>query len=253
MQLLPRYLLINKINAISNDIGYITEYFTVYARQLTLYKGIDNEIEFKIINADQKPIDITSYTPVLAVFDQNKRLIIEHNCTVNENKKGICTVTISDSDTLNLEKQFLSYNLYLSNAQGNKLTYTDTHFGNNATALLSDYAFPGPFPTTEITSFLQDADSWVTNAFSAEPSKNGNEALHTAAFYNNNFIGNITIQATLEHQITGLTSWANISVVTFTGNETMPVPINFNGVFSYIRFLFSTNPTDSFTKILLRN
>ena len=63
MQLIPRYLFNNTITIIATEVGLQTEYRPVYARQIKIYKGIDNKIQFRLVNADQKPIATTSYTP----------------------------------------------------------------------------------------------------------------------------------------------------------------------------------------------
>ncbi len=60
MQLIPRYLVDNRTTLISNEAGFITEYRKVYTRQLQVYKGIDNVLEFKILNAEQKPVDLAN-------------------------------------------------------------------------------------------------------------------------------------------------------------------------------------------------
>ena len=60
MQLLPRYLVDNTTTVVADLAGFITEYRPVYNKQLQLYKGIDNVLEFRLLNADQKPVDITS-------------------------------------------------------------------------------------------------------------------------------------------------------------------------------------------------
>jgi hypothetical protein len=75
MQLIPRYLVKNKIDIIANVAGFIVEYRPVYKRQVQVYKGIDNVIEFRLLNADQKPINISNYTPKFRAFDENKSLI----------------------------------------------------------------------------------------------------------------------------------------------------------------------------------
>ena len=61
------------------------------------------------------------------------------------------------------------------------------------------------------------------------------------------------VLATLENTISAGTNWADLTTSTFTGSETAPVPVNFNGVFSYIRFKASANPTTAISKILVRN
>ena len=77
--------------------------------------------------------------------------------------------------------------------------------------------------------------------------------MHTAVVYTDSYIGNVVVQATLENQVTGTTVWTDIATVTLVGTETEPTPVNFNGVFSYIRFQASADPADKITKILVRN
>ena len=193
MQLTPRYLVNNKTNIIANDAGFITEYRQVYQRHLKVYKGIDNVLQFKVLNHDQKPKEITAYTPKFVVFDENKVLVIERDATVTDdgstNTRGNCKVSITENDLLNLNPQYLSYNIYLVDSQNEKtLTYTDTHFGACGIIHLEDCAFPGPLKTAEITTFIEDNSLWYSDTIDAQPTINGNEALHTAAIYTNNYI-----------------------------------------------------------------
>ena len=98
-----------------------------------------------------------------------------------------------------------------------------------------------------------DDSVWYSESVSAEPAINGNEALQTAAMYTDGYTGDVTIQATLENQITATTNWADISSVTLDGTETEPTPVNFNGIFSYLRFKCSADPASKLSKILVRN
>ena len=116
MQLTPRYLVNNKTTLIANDAGFITEYRTVYQRHIKVYRGIDNVLQFKILNHDQKPVDITTKTPKFVVFDANKQMVIERDATVTDDgsttTRGNCKVTVTENDLLNVPTQFLSYNVY---------------------------------------------------------------------------------------------------------------------------------------------
>ena len=82
MQLLPRYLCNNTTTLLADVAGTITEYRPVYTKQLQLYKGIDNVLEFRLLNADQKPVDITSYTPKLVAFTETNQMVLEKDCTI---------------------------------------------------------------------------------------------------------------------------------------------------------------------------
>ena len=262
MQLIPRYLVNNRITLIANEAGCVTEYRPVYNRNVPVYRGIDNVLQFRILNPDQKPINVAAYTPKFVAYDENMKMVIEHNGTLvagddSAATRGLFEVTITENDLLNLKQQYLSYTVYLEDSAGAKtLTYANSHFNACGTIYIDNCSFPGPIPTFEVSNFVQesfDADIFNSDTITAEPAINGNEALHTAVIYTNNFVGNVKVQATLSNQITDNTPWADIDTISFTGTETEPVPVNFNGVFSYIRFQSDANPDDKITKILVRN
>ena len=101
--------------------------------------------------------------------------------------------------------------------------------------------------------------SILSEAITAEPAINGNEALHTAAFYLDDADGDITIQATLDSQVSSSTNWSDVATISVDTVDTLKY-INFNGVFSYLRIKHTTdkadptaNYTDDITKILIRN
>ncbi len=261
MQLIPRYLVNNKVFIIANDTGFPVEYRPVYSRQLKVYRGIDNALQFRLLNADQKPVRITG-TPMFIAFGDQDTKLIELECTVQDDgsstaSKGMFTVTISEEALLNIKDQYLSYTVHIDNGT-NVLTYTDRDFNAAGTIKVDGTAYPGPKSSTQIVNFKEENNKWYagsddTNKIDAQPGLNGNEALHTAAIYTNGYIGNITIQATLDNQITGLNNWSTISTIAFDGTEVEPIAANFTGVFSFIRFELDADPTSKVEKILVRN
>ena len=233
----------------------------MYSRQLNVYKGIDNVLEFRLLNADQKPLDVDRYTPKFVAFDENKNMIIERdgvNLQVGDSSsytnKGLFSVTITENDLLNVKDQFLTYNVYLVDYDETKvLTYANEWFDSAGIIKVSGNAFPGPSDSYSIDTFIEDNSVWYSEVIDAQPGINGNEALHTAAVYTDSYIGDIVVQGTLENQVTGTTAWADITTETLTGSETEPTPINFNGVFSFLRIKTTANPANTISKILVRN
>lgn len=180
-----------------------------------------------------------------------------------KNKKGVFTVNITENELLDLRSQYLSYAVYLIAANSQKvLTYSDSHFGAEAVMHLKDTAMPGPADTFSVTQFLRNApneDVWVSESITAQPALNGNTALHTAAVYSDDYTGTVTVQGTLQSQITNNTAWADVTTVELD-NETEPAYINFNGVFSHLRFRLEPAVVDDdyvigdkIFKILIRN
>ncbi len=234
----------------------------MYNRDIEIYRGIDNALQFKLLNADQKGVNVaTGYTIKFMAYDESDRLVIEKDCTIQDDgstiSRGKFKVTVTENDLKNLKQQFLSYVVYLVETDGDKvLTYNQSNFKNNGTIFVNGKTFPGPLKTSSVTSLTETAVNssiWVSSAVNAEPAVNGNEALHTAAIYTNAFIGDVTVEATLDNQITGTTNWGTVATLSFNGTETAPSPVSFNGVFSYIRFKTTVNPADKITQILVRN
>jgi hypothetical protein len=79
MQLVPRYLVNNRTVVVLDEAGFTVEFRPVYQRNLYVYKGIDNVLQFQVKNADQKPVNITSYTPRFVAFDENSNQVLDIN------------------------------------------------------------------------------------------------------------------------------------------------------------------------------
>ena len=261
MQLLPRYLVDNTTTLIADVAGTITEYRPVYSKQLQVYKGIDNVLEFRLLNADQKPVNVTSYTPKFVAFDETNQMVLEKDATILDDgstvTRGKFKLTVTENELLNIKQQYLSYNIYLVETDGDKvLTYSQPNFGNDGVIYVNGTTFPGPLNSYSVTVFEQEAvgvEIWYSESVDAQPGINGNEALHTAAVYTSAYIGDVVVQATLDNQVTGTTQWADIATMQLGGSETTPTPVNFNGVFSHLRFKATANPADKITKVLIRN
>jgi len=255
MQLIPRYLVNNRTTLVLNDIEFVTEYRPVYSRQLQVYRGIDNNVEFRFLNADQKPVALGTKVAKFVAFDESNNLILEKTATAGT-ATGVAIVNISENDLLNLKDQFLKYNVYLEETDGQKtLSYSQPHFENNGTIHISSVAFPGAQASKSVTQFTEtqpNASVWVSEQVDAQPGINGNEAVHTVAIYSDSFIGDVEVQATLDNQPDNDTAWTTVATATLN-NETAPVPVNFVGVHSYIRFRTTADPASKISKILVRN
>ena len=254
MQQVSRYLLTNHTVVVLDDSGNLTEYRKVYQRNLKIAKGIDNIITFEVKNHDQKPVSIlNTYTPYVEIFTEDNVLLKKYIGKIKETTtpsfKGQFTITIADSDTLNLDAQYLSYSVYLTNSNSvNTLTYADTQYGITGTIELTNEAFPGAIDSKTVDTFVDGISSVVDG----EPHTNSNSALHTAAFYTTGFDGTVIVQGTLDANNT--TSWFDISTETLA-SPTQPHYVNFNGVFSNLRFKVTNSSGNSGTvdKILIRN
>jgi len=257
MQLTPRYLVSNRSIVVLDNDFVAREFRPVYSRNLEIYKNINNRLQFQLLNQDQKPVDLTLYTPIIVIYDSEKNQVIEKTGTVQDDgssaTNGIFVIEIDANLLQDLDEQFLSYTVFVRDPDGEDfLTYANAHFEAAGVLKLSADAIPGPKPSKQVTSFYLIEDLYYSDAVPADPGLNGNTALHTVAFYTDDYQGSVEIQATLESQPDNGTTWTTIDTVdNFTDIE--PTAVNFNGVFTYLRFIADTDPTSGIEKILIRN
>jgi hypothetical protein len=208
MQKISSYLYPNRIVLLADLAGFNVEFTNVYQRNVKIYNGIDNTIEFDIKNADQKRIDLTTISQIkLNIMDASGyELPNSPYDVVPTLLKGIATVTIPQEDLVDLDNQYLKYSVSALKDGKDVLLYTDARFGAVGTIELVGDAMP------------LIRDSKIYNTFTAEIDLNGVPIYHSSAIpckfyeaiptetlnfdiYVTNFAGSIWLDATTNSTI----------------------------------------------------
>jgi hypothetical protein len=246
MQLTPRYLVKNSINLIANHAGLGVEYRPVFQRNIRITRGIDNVIQFRLLNADQKPVVIAGQ-PVFVAFDETGRLIFERPCDILDDGSttrtlGVFTVTITDDDLLSVQQQYLKYNVYLLDSAGQRqITYANTDFASSGIIYVDAGSYPTGPENLQFDQWYTQDDHWYST-----PNRHGTENVsgnHTLSITGNGYQGIITVEATLESS-SGI-NWFSVISAELTGAEAEPVILNFTGAFVHIRLRADTDPRPS--------
>jgi len=263
MQKIQSYLYPNRIIVTADLAGFNVEYKNVYQRNIKIYKGIDNVVEFDIKNADQKRIDLTTLTSIkLNVMDVAGNALPNSPYTVTPNAPltGISTATIPAADTANLDPQSLRYSVTaVATNNAPVLMYVDSRFGAVGTIELSGGVVPTSNPPQILTKFTQDINYMgvVVNRSSAIPAKFYEAVSTTALNFAINvtgFQGEIYLEATTDMTIS-VNSFLNatklysntISTPTTTVVSWASVPV---GTYNYFRVswinssVYSITPTN---------
>ena len=134
MQVIPRYLVTNKTVLVINDYGTVTEYRKVYEKNQTVYKGINNTLTFEVKNGDQKPVDISSYTPRMIAYDQDRQVVLDVNGTLKL-LTGQFTVSVTAETLDDVQAQYLQYIVTLTpdDSSPEVLTYADAQYDAEGT------------------------------------------------------------------------------------------------------------------------
>jgi hypothetical protein len=143
MQKISSYLYPNRVQLLVDLAGFTTEYTNVYQKNVRIYKGIDNTLEFDIKNADQKRLELItdsiSIPPRVAVVTDIRLTVLDtagnellgspYTAEPSDTIKGIAIVTIPASDITDLANQYLQYNVRATKNGNDVLLYGDTRFG----------------------------------------------------------------------------------------------------------------------------
>ena len=161
MQKISTYLYPNRIELLANLAGFTVEYTNVYQRNIKIYNGIDNTLEFDIKNPDQKRIDLSTLANLeLNIMDIQGNSLPNSPYTVTPlnqtTKKGLASVTIPQDDLVDLDPQFLQFSVSALKDGKDIILYGDTRFGAVGKMELVGNAMPTFRNEQVITSFFSD-------------------------------------------------------------------------------------------------
>jgi len=260
----PAYLYKNIQYLYTDLVTLNTGYRKMYAKTLKLYKGIDNTFEVKLLNGDQKLIDVVGYTVNWIMLDRDTAELV---CKVSKEVQGrdnsLVSLTLSEGDLMPVKSGNYMYSTYLVSPTGTKIIlYGDSQYGASVPVEVISNSFPQVYPSQVVTEFVnsqtlnypQPDNSLYTSALDARPDNKGTNALHSTAIYATNFDGVVRIQITLEHGTNGLNQWCDLMDITVTTLDTLLFQ-NFNGVFTSVRFRVMPSLTNTGTvdKIIYRS
>ena len=250
MRKISSYLYPNRVILLADLAAFNVEYTNVYQRNVKIYNGIDNTIEFDIKNADQKRIDLSTLSLIqLNVMDASGKELLNSPYTVTPTAlKGIATVTIPQEDLANLTDQFLRYSVTALKDGQDTILYADTRFGMAGTIELIGDAMPVVRDERVYDTFTAEIDlkGVPTNHTSAIPAKFYEAELTETLSFDvtlKGFTGSAWIEATKKGTINpeafkGSPYINTYTFDNFTGVWTVPdVAI---GEYQYFRVSYST-------------
>lgn len=121
----------------------------MYSRPITVYQGIDNPIQVKVMNQEQRPVNLTGKTLQVAIQDPKNQVTIKtFAVTWTDITKGLGNA-ILDKNTINsLEQRF--YKLTFSTTDANNNT-SPVYINDNYGVPLDLEVLPAYYDTTDLT------------------------------------------------------------------------------------------------------
>jgi hypothetical protein len=269
MRKISSYLYPNRIQLLADVAGFSTEYTNVYQRNIKIYSGIDNTLEFDIKNADQKRIDLDTLSNIeLNVMDSQGTALPNSPYPITPlvpqtTYKGLAKVIIPQEDLAEFPAQYFKYSVSAAKDGADVLLYCDSRFGAVGTIELVGDAMPTFRDPAEYNTFAGeiDLDGNVINHFSAMPATFYEAVSTTQMTFTVNmtgFIGDIWVERT-KHSTISVESFRNSEIPntrhTFTVANSTPYIFNVEVEdYKYFRVSFQGDdplkPTGTVDKVI---
>jgi hypothetical protein len=146
---------------------FIYRYDPVYAKRLTINKGVDNVILFEFVNQEQKPVNITGSGFVFRVINtESNELLLQKPMTILNGATGRAKVEFDGSELLDVLAQPASYSIQRTQPGGgySDAVFVDAQAGARAPVDIVDSVLPQYVPSAPLTI----PNTELSNQFSYE-------------------------------------------------------------------------------------
>ena len=178
-------------------------YNPVYAKQLTINKGVDNVLLFEFINQEQKPVNITGSNFMFRVMNTaGTALLIEQPMVILNAPLGRAKVTLAAPDLLEVLAEPANYSITRTSGNLTEAVFTDAQSGARAPVNIVDSALPRFVPSAPLTiptTKLSAQGSFDGASFANYPSSswywsgNPNGANYWNSFLNTEFFSSFIV------------------------------------------------------------
>lgn len=249
MQLGSVYLYPNKIDAYTNLDAWQTErYRKVYQRNIKIYGGVDNRLEFQIKNSDQKPKSVTGLYFVFSLIGADtEELILSKDCIVDSISNGRVYTVLSKNELFELENGLYRYSLRYErrNIDGDfyQVTesgplYIDSQYGVVGTIEIIENISGDVNPSFEIREFSDYIEPWhdenysISSIIDTGSQLVTEKTLHTLQFFFNEYTGRVIVQGSLDNGAAPQ-NWVDIQTLDYI--DVNKEYTNFIGKYNWIR------------------
>jgi hypothetical protein len=146
---------------------FIYRYDPVYAKRLTINKGVDNVLLFEFINQQEKPVNITGSTFLFRVINTaSNELLLQKPMTILSGATGRAKVEFDGSELLQVLAQPASYSIQRTQPGGgySDAVFVDAQAGARAPIDIVDSVLPQYVPSAPLTI----PNTELSNQFSYE-------------------------------------------------------------------------------------
>ena len=128
------------------------KYMPVYAKPLTLNKGVDNKIQFQFLNQEQKPVDITGKSITCRILNYNgTQVLVRKALDLDFALTGIASLNLNAADIEDIDAQKAYYSLEIPVGQFDYPVFVDSNAGARGDMNIVNSVLPSFVPSQSVT------------------------------------------------------------------------------------------------------
>lgn len=128
------------------------KYMPVYAKPLTLNKGVDNRIQFQFLNQEQKPVDITGKSITCRILNFNgTQVLLRKALNLDFALTGIASLNLNAADIENIDVQKAFYSLEIPVGDFDYPVFVDSNAGARGDMNIVNSVLPSFVPSQSVS------------------------------------------------------------------------------------------------------
>jgi len=187
----------------------IRRYQSVYAKNLTLHKGVTNKIQLQFLNQDQKPVNLTGAEITFRILsDDSSKLLYSSSLSLSPSDgalplTGIAILRLSHNALNSINQQMCKYTLEFKTAPSatpGSAVFTDDHSGARGTLEIVNSVLPNFIPSQIISIPSHQYPSMGNEVTYHSSIFSPNNNIFTMQIEYENYTGSMTLQASTTQQ-----------------------------------------------------
>ena len=128
------------------------KYMPVYAKPLTLNKGVDNRIQFQFLNQEQKPVDITGKSITCRILNYTgTEVLLRKALDLDFALTGIASLKLNAADIEGIDAQKCYYSLEIPVGEFDFPVFVDQNAGARGDMNIVNSILPSFIPSETVT------------------------------------------------------------------------------------------------------
>lgn len=124
----------------------------VYAKPLTLHKGVDNQIQFQFLNQEQKPVDITGKEITCRIISYDgSEVLLRKALQLQLSLTGIAALVLNAAEIEDIPAQKAYYSLEIPVGEFDYPVFVDQNAGARGDMNIVNSVLPAFIPSSNIT------------------------------------------------------------------------------------------------------